>query len=378
MRIAVVSTSTLGTTAANVVHAVQMSRAFAELGHRVLLFAGSVGAGDTRDGERSGQLFGGTLDVRVVTGGSHLAVVSQRRARHHLRNLTSVVPLLASGADLVYGRNLPLLLTAATGMRTQLVPEFHDIPRSGTHAGLVARLLRNPKVACTVFISRALMSSYLASHWASDACSPFVLPLAGPEPAPASATEAIPPDPSTPRVGYFGSLHRGKGVELLVDAAVKLPHIEMHVFGGRCSDLRRFAGAPQNVIFHGHLPHERTQAEMRRMTALVAPYAEHVAVDGGGGDVGRWMSPLKLFEYLAAGRPVIVSDLPVIREIVGPDDVRFMRPGDVASLVEALGAVLASAAYRRTLARNGLRIAARHTWRSRAQSILSRTSGAAA
>ena len=48
------------------------------------------------------------------------------------------------------------------------------------------------------------------------------------------------------------------------------------------------------------------------------------------------MSPLKLFEYLASGKPIVSSDLPSIREIVSDDDVFFAVPGDSASLAAAL------------------------------------------
>ena len=46
------------------------------------------------------------------------------------------------------------------------------------------------------------------------------------------------------------------------------------------------------------------------------PYQTKVSIGSKGHDTGRWMSPMKMFEYMAAGVPIISSDLPVLREIL--------------------------------------------------------------
>ena len=49
---------------------------------------------------------------------------------------------------------------------------------------------------------------------------------------------------------------------------------------------------------------------------LIAPYQPVVTLHGGVGDNSQWVCPLKLFDYMAAGKPIICSDHPVIRETV--------------------------------------------------------------
>ena len=62
---------------------------------------------------------------------------------------------------------------------------------------------------------------------------------------------------------------------------------------------------------------------------LIAPYAAQVS-HAGGGDIGRWMSPLKLFEYMAAERPVVTADLPVLREVVRDGETALLCPPGLA------------------------------------------------
>ena len=53
----------------------------------------------------------------------------------------------------------------------------------------------------------------------------------------------------------------------------------------------------------------------------------------------RFTSPIKLFEYMAAGCALVVSDLPSLREVLGQDDAVWTAPGDAASLASAIRAL---------------------------------------
>jgi glycosyltransferase involved in cell wall biosynthesis len=97
-----------------------------------------------------------------------------------------------------------------------------------------------------------------------------------------------------------------------------------------------------------------------------------VALQRGKGDIARWTSPLKLFEYMAHGRAIIVSDLPVLEEIIEADVTGLVAPAadpdawarQIARLRddEALGTRLGEAAR--------AALVARYTWRTRAERVL--------
>jgi glycosyltransferase involved in cell wall biosynthesis len=84
----------------------------------------------------------------------------------------------------------------------------------------------------------------------------------------------------------------------------------------------------------------------------------------------RDTSPLKLFEYLAAAKPIICADLPPVRDIVDEKSVKFFRPGDVDSLRAAIENVLQHPAEAAARAAEGKRIVQKHSWEKRMERIL--------
>ena len=114
------------------------------------------------------------------------------------------------------------------------------------------------------------------------------------------------------------------------------------------------------------------------MDVLLAPYQAKVHGVGGRADIGRWMSPLKIFEYMGSDRAMIVSDLPVLREIVTHGETALLAPpDDVNAWVRAVER-LRDPAVRETLAKHAReRLVARHTWDRRAADVLAGVEGVA-
>ena len=114
---------------------------------------------------------------------------------------------------------------------------------------------------------------------------------------------------------------------------------------------------------------------MLECDVLIAPYASQVS-HAGGGDIGRWMSPLKLFEYMAAERPIVTSNLPVLAEVVQDDHTALMcEPGNVETWVDALNRLANDHALRRRLGSAGRDLLeAKYTWAQRAETVLAEVS----
>jgi glycosyltransferase involved in cell wall biosynthesis len=96
------------------------------------------------------------------------------------------------------------------------------------------------------------------------------------------------------------------------------------------------------------------------------PYARKIAVSSGG-DTAAYASPMKAFEYLAAGRAILASDLPVFGEVLDADNCLLLPPEDVDAWDHALRKVLADRSLRETLASQARRDARAYGWTERAR-----------
>jgi glycosyltransferase involved in cell wall biosynthesis len=106
------------------------------------------------------------------------------------------------------------------------------------------------------------------------------------------------------------------------------------------------------------------------MDVLLAPY-QYGTKTAGGVDSTRWMCPIKLFEYMSTGIPVICSDLPVLRErITNGLNGLLVKEEDVDAWVSAL-TKLKDTNLRKELGGNARQlIEDKHTWEKRAFTVL--------
>jgi glycosyltransferase involved in cell wall biosynthesis len=113
-------------------------------------------------------------------------------------------------------------------------------------------------------------------------------------------------------------------------------------------------------------------AFLEKMDMVVAPFQLEVMAHGDHHDIAQWMSPLKLFEYMAAGRAIISSDLPVIREVLQDGrNALLCAPSDVEEWVRSITSLNRDAHVRETLGAAARKDFEEHyTWANRARGVL--------
>ena len=173
-----------------------------------------------------------------------------------------------------------------------------------------------------------------------------------------------------PVVGYAGHLYPWKGPHLLLEALAVLDNVRAIIVGGHPAerDLQRLQqqaqalGLEGRVTFTGYVDRTRIPDLLAGMDVLVLPHTSTPISE-------RYASPLKLFEYMAAGRPIVASDLASIREVLTDEAAVLVAPGDPAALAAGIRHALDDwdAAERR--ARKAYDLVSNYTWDRRAERI---------
>jgi glycosyltransferase involved in cell wall biosynthesis len=369
MKICYLSESSIPSPTANSVQVMKMCQAFARAGHEVVLVAMS---GDPGYHDQDAFAFYGVDPCFAIRRIENPRI----RGGRYLYDLGAAVTAIRERAELAYGRSFRSCFFA-TQIGLQVIYEAHTtLPRAG---GVSRRLLRwfFESDACLRVVA---ISAALATALVRDlGVSPHRILVAhdGADPPRDEAVRLGPEDRM--QVGYVGQLYPGKGIEVIVPLAEACPWADFHVIGGSVSAVARWKQSriPQNLRFHGHLPPGQLDAYRRGFDALLAPY-QPIVTSSGGGDVAAWMSPLKIFEYMAAARPILCSDLPVLREILQHGrNALLCPPDDVPSWTEALQSLRNDPELAGRLGTTAqYDFEAEYTWDARARKVLRGVHGA--
>lgn len=178
-------------------------------------------------------------------------------------------------------------------------------------------------------------------------------------------------------VGYVGQLRTmgmEKGVGILIEAYLILKNnfadLMVVIVGGNSEDLTAYKDIAkqkklneEEILFAGRKDHREIPYYLKAFDVLAMPFpnTKHYAF---------YMSPLKLFEYMASGRPIVASGLPSVREILNDQNSILVKPDDPRALEEGIGRILNNNALGDELARKAQQDVKNYTWQKRAQKII--------
>ena len=172
-------------------------------------------------------------------------------------------------------------------------------------------------------------------------------------------------------VVYAGHLYPWKGVDVLLQALVKLEGVNATIIGGdaaepdfqRLQDTSRSIGLGSRVEFVGMVEPSRVSGLLAKGDVLVLPNV-------GAEPTVNHTSPLKLFEYMAAGKPIVASNLPSIREVLRDgENAVLVEPGNPTALTSGLRRVLEDRKLAERIASRAFDEVAEYSWDCRAERV---------
>jgi glycosyltransferase involved in cell wall biosynthesis len=164
-------------------------------------------------------------------------------------------------------------------------------------------------------------------------------------------------------VMYAGQFYKWKGVDTVFEAW------EKHFSGREDAALVLVGGERRettsgNIFFFGQQPHETIPRFLFCADILLLPNAPVT-------DESKfYTSPIKMFEYMASGRPIIASDLPSIREILNEKNALLFEAGNPSDLAQKIIFLAGNQKLAHEIAMKAYRDAQKYTWSNRAASIV--------
>lgn len=371
MKIVYLSSSTIPSKTANSIHVMKMSQAFSDNGHDVILY-GKIPAISGELPKDIYNYYGVQKRFKLKRLGNRLSIRYFGELFYSYRVIRDLKK--EKLPDLFYGRNLWSLLLA-TQFNIPIIYESHALPLSNIRKYFEKKLLKNVNLKKLVVISNALKEEYLtlftflrddAIEVAHDGADiPLVI----------YKENKCGKDKKNIKVGYVGHLYSGRGIDMIIELAEIFNNVEFHVVGGMEEDIRFWKEKAiniKNIIFHGFIPNGKLHERYQEFDIMLAPYQSKVSVSGGKGDTSRWMSPLKIFEYMAFGKAMIVSDIPVLREVLDDNqNCMLCPPIDINCWEEKLRNLIEDENIRKELGRNAYeKFVNEYTWKIRAKNVI--------
>jgi glycosyltransferase involved in cell wall biosynthesis len=371
MRIACIATSEVPSRKANSIRVMKVCQSFADLGHSVRLW-----------------LPGRTPDISWADLSDHYGLRDQfpirwLRGFEMLRRYDfcffALLDAVIWQADLFYVWPLQgAALASRLGLSTAL--EIHDLPSGSFGPWLFRNFLRGSGARRLFPITDALRY-WLAREYKTSLKEPFTIvsPLA----VDINQYTDLPTAEEARRelgmeqaftAGYTGHLYPGRGIDLLVELARRNPKMRFIWAGGEAVAIRlwnkRLSNAGvNNVRLMGFVPNTQLPLIQAACDVLMMPHERRVSASGGG-DIARFTSPMKMFEYLATGRAILASDLPVLREVLNENNAVLIAPEDIDAWNGALRVLEVNEDKRRALGNQARKDAEKYTWVERARRTL--------
>lgn len=354
----------------------KMCSAYAGLGHCVTLLIPDNGKMNTDTGQDVFDYYGVSRSFLIrrvrIPGGKRMEFVS----------FGLFMPLAArmTSPHFIHVRGIAAAWGAVKFFRMRTVLELHDPPtHTPNYFRLFKSLVSSPQ-RCGLAVLTHALSDHIKTLITADI--PFVVAPDGVESAwldddvdTLDARAKIGVSAETRRIAvYTGHLYEGRGIDLIIEIAPRLRDHLFLIVGGADSDLSRYikiAEQVPNVKFLGFKPPRDVRLYQRAADVLLMPHGNIVRVAGNRGNAAAFTSPVKMFEYMAAGKPILASTLPILGEVLSHGKNALLIPyGDTSGWVHALSLLASNPELAYSLGNKAREDAAMYTWENRARNIL--------
>ena len=406
MKIAIIAPTEIPALRANTVQVMKMTQAFISNGHDARLVSPLTQPRTTQKNQRGEEVNQYSWDELAFQYGLQYRfpiewIPARPFFRRYDYSLSAVRWARNWKADLIYSR-LPQAAAIASQIKTRTILEVHDLPQGKMGTRIFRLFLQGSGAQRLVVITYALAEDLIdifhipqpkSTYQDTNTKSSFSreeFTLIAPDGVDLERYDNLPSTSDARNIikantdfrlpkegfiaGYTGHLYAGRGTKMLFSLAERLPQVTFLLVGGEPEQVKLFREQIKhhrlnNVILTGFIPNAELPLYQAACDILLMPYQRRIEASSGG-DISRYLSPMKLFEYMACERAILSSDLPVLKEIISNENAILLPTDNIKAWVDAIKNMMTNPAQRKKLATQARQDVQQYSWDARAKRIL--------
>jgi len=347
-----VHNSVMSRPAANDIQVMNMCEAFSSIGVNTTLMAFGKDEKNIRKKYGVSKEFNLTLLRQIGT--------------YHLRTLLLFLRFIRDkdSFDFIFSRDLLFVYLAKASCKDKrMMYELHDFSHKGAWRWLFKKAFK--KIDHLVVISQGIKDALVKEGFDTDKISVlqdgvnierFNIKISKQK-----ARKKMGLPGSRPIVIYTGNTEEERDFRTLIEVSKRLNDVLFVIYGQKGDYIKRLCKNRRNVVLKGYT--NKAEIAYKAADVLFSGYTNRVkTID--------YMSPLKIFEYMAAKRPIVVADFPRIREILNEEEAVLYKAEDSEDLTMKLNLLLKRSQRATSMAEKAFKKARIHTWEKRARSIM--------
>jgi len=170
---------------------------------------------------------------------------------------------------------------------------------------------------------------------------------------------------------YTGSLAPGKGLEKIIEISKILKKINFDIYGDFLNsdfkecDLKKYS----NINFKGHVEYRHIPNILNKYNVVLMPYSEKVYVRAKNIETSKYMSPMKLFDYMASKKIIVASKLDVYTHILNNKNSIMIKKHSPKIWAKKIDYVFKNISKLNYLKKNAFETVKKYTWIKRIEKI---------
>jgi hypothetical protein len=175
-------------------------------------------------------------------------------------------------------------------------------------------------------------------------------------------------------IGYFGSIYSSRGIDIVVKLSETDKKNKYFIYGGNKDESGKIKIKirTKNLFIYPRVSYKDVKSLLCKMDILLMPYKNRVTIGGDFGDTSKFMSPLKMFDYLGASKIILASELEVLKEILKDkyNCIFIKNFNNVNSWRNEINKINTDNVKSIILRKNALKTALIYNWKNRARDMI--------